>query len=283
MPVAAREASIYTGIAIAEYYRDMGYHVALMADSTSRWAEAMREISSRLEEMPGEEGYPAYLSTRLAEFYERAGENRNTEQRNRFYLGYWSSISSRRRLLRASNTRHFACSKSILGIRSSSFTTTTLSFYQLDRILFVIQKKQLVNGFEDNVKKDWNDKVGQIARLLQEEEKLSEVVRLVGSDALAEREQLTLYISRMIRESILQQNAFHDIDTYCAPEKTYLLMSIILEYYERGLQALDAGKHLEEITSIKAKDKISLLKFEKAHDKLIATIQKEMKTEFDAL
>ena len=282
MPVAAREASIYTGIAIAEYYRDMGYHVALMADSTSRWAEAMREISARLEEMPGEEGYPAYLSTRLAEFYERAGEakTQNNEVGSISVIGAVSPPG---------------------GDFSEPVTQGTLrvvkAFWGLDHRLsqqrhfpsinwidsYSLYRKTIGKWFEGNVKKEWNEHVDRITTLLQEEEKLSEIVRLVGSDALAEKEQLILQVARMVRESVLQQNAFHDIDTYCPPEKTFLLMDIILKYYDRSVKALDRGKHLEEVSATKAKDKISEIKFEKDYLTLMKKIDDDMKKEFETV
>jgi len=219
MPVAAREASVYTGITIAEYYRDQGYSVALMADSTSRWAEAMREISSRLEEMPGEEGYPAYLATRLAEFYERAGIGQT-------HAGNTGSVS----VIGAVSPPGGDFSEPV----TQNTLRVTKCFWALDAKLaqrrhfpsinwltsYTLYNKTLHPWYSQNVSPNWSKLMGQIMAILQEEEKLLEIVQLVGSDALPEKQQMTLEIARMIREFFLQQNAYHDIDTYCEPKKT---------------------------------------------------------------
>lgn len=251
MPVAARESCIYTGITIAEYYRDMGYDVALMADSTSRWAEAMREISSRLEEMPGEEGYPAYLAARLAEFYERAGkfENLNGSEGSISVIGAVSPPG---------------------GDFSEPVTQNTLrivkTFWALDADLaerrhfpainwnesYSLYRQQLDPWFEDEVDEDWPEIRQWIVDTLDEEDELQEIVQLVGKDALPEDQQLTLEVARHIRESFLQQNALHDVDTYCPPEKTYLIMQAIKTLNDEAFEALDAGVPVEEITSIDA-------------------------------
>ncbi|MBN2454781.1 V-type ATP synthase subunit A [Candidatus Woesearchaeota archaeon] len=284
MPVAAREASVYTGITIAEYYRDMGYDVALMADSTSRWAEAMREISSRLEEMPGEEGYPAYLSAKLSEFYERAGKVTTlgskekegsvsvigavsppggdfsepvTQGTLRVVKTFWALDA------KMAQRRHFP---SINWLTSYSLYLDALSPW-----------------YEKEVAIDWRDKVSRSMRILQEEEKLLEIVQLVGSDALPEKEQITLTIARMLREYLLQQNAFHEVDTYCSLKKTYDIMRVILDYSDRAYKALAAGKRAPHILAIKAKDRIPEMKFEKDYEKLLSSIESEMKKEFDAL
>jgi V/A-type H+-transporting ATPase subunit A len=213
MPVAAREASIYTGITLAEYYRDQGYDVALMADSTSRWAEAMREISSRLEEMPGEEGYPAYLSSRLAEFYERAGRcvllndkvgsvsiigavsppggdfsEPVTQATLRVVKAFWALDA------RLANRRHFPA------------VNWLTSYSQYEALL--------TEWYSKNVSNEWLQIISEVKQILTEEERLQEIVQLIGSDALPEREQLTLEIARLIREFFLQQNAYHDVDAY---------------------------------------------------------------------
>lgn len=281
MPVAAREASVYTGVTIAEYYRDMGYSVALMADSTSRWAEAMREISSRLEEMPGEEGYPAYLSTRLAEFYERAGvvvpliseklqgsvtiigavsppggdfSEPVTQNTLRVTKCFWALDA------KLAQMRHFP---SINWINSYSLYHNTLEPW-----------------YAKNVASDWKDVVGQVMKILQEEEKLQEIVQLVGSDALPEREQLTLEVARMIREFFLQQNAFHDVDTYCPLEKSYILLKTILHYRDVSRSALESGIPFGRISATKSKNRLANVKFEKDYKKILSEITKEMDAEF---
>jgi V/A-type H+-transporting ATPase subunit A len=282
MPVAAREASIYTGITIAEYFRDMGYDVALMADSTSRWAEAMREISSRLEEMPGEEGYPAYLPARLAEFYERAGRVKAlcgeigsvtvigavsppggdfsepvTQNTLRVVKVFWALDA------KLAHRRHFPA---INWLTSYSLYLDTLSQW-----------------FAKHVARDWTNLVKKAMEILQEEEKLQEIVQLVGSDALPEKERITLEVARMIREFFLQQNAFHEIDRYSQPEKTYLLLKLILLYEKLAREALERGVAIEDIFNVVAKKRIADVKFEKNYKKLIQEIEKEMVEEFRKL
>ncbi len=283
MPVAAREASVYTGITIAEFYRDMGYNVALMADSTSRWAEAMREISSRLEEMPGEEGYPAYLSTRLAEFYERAGRviPFGTDQ-----IGSISIIGAvsppggdfsepvTQNTLRV--TKCFWALDSKLAQRRHFPSINWLTSYSLYTDI-------LAPWFIENVAQDWPDFVKRCMVILQEEEKLLEIVQLVGSDSLPEKQQLTLEIARMIRELLLQQNAYNDIDTYCEPKKSYMLVQIVLKYADLANKALERGFKVQEILKLKAKDGISDAKFNKDYKKMLTEIEKEMEKEFSNL
>ena len=282
MPVAAREASIYTGITIAEYFRDMGYDVALMADSTSRWAEAMREISSRLEEMPGEEGYPAYLPARLAEFYERAGRVKTlsekigsvtvigavsppggdfsepvTQNTLRVVKVFWALDA------KLAHRRHFPA---INWLTSYSLYLDTLSEW-----------------FVKNVSPDWKEIVTKAMSILQEEEKLQEIVQLVGSDALPEKERITLEVARMIREFFLQQNAFHEVDRYSEPEKSYLMLKLILSYEKLARNALERGAAIDEILNIKSKKKIAEIKFQKDYKKVIGKIESEMLKEFKAL
>ena len=256
MPVAARESCVYTGITIAEYYRDMGYDVALMADSTSRWAEAMREISSRLEEMPGEEGYPAYLAARLSQFYERAGyfDNINGTEGSISVVGAVSPPG---------------------GDFSEPVTQNTLRivkcFWALDADLaerrhfpsinwdesYSLYREQLDPWFEDNVSEDWAEVRQWAVDVLDEEGELQEIVQLVGKDALPEDQQLTLEIARYIREAWLQQNAFHDVDTYCEPDKTYLILTTIKTFNDEAFDALDAGVPVEEITAVDALPRIN--------------------------
>jgi len=283
MPVAAREASIYTGITIAEYYRDMGYNVALMADSTSRWAEAMREISSRLEEMPGEEGYPAYLSTRLAEFYERAGRVLPLGTDKEGSVSVIGAVSPpggdfsepvTQSTLRVTKTfwaldaklaqrRHFP---SINWLTSYSLYLDTLEPY-----------------FAEKVAKDWRAYITKLSTVLGEEDKLMEIVQLVGSDALPEKQQILLETARMIRENILQQNAFHEVDTYCELTKTYNLMQIIMHFNNMANEALEKGVRIKNIIDSKAKDKIANAKFEKDYKTLLQNVRKEMDTEFQQM
>ncbi|MBN1503300.1 V-type ATP synthase subunit A [Candidatus Woesearchaeota archaeon] len=280
MPVAAREASVYTGMTIAEYYRDMGYNVALMADSTSRWAEAMREISSRLEEMPGEEGYPAYLATRLAEFYERAGRV-NTLSKEIGSITVIGAVSPPG------------------GDFSEPVTQNTLrvikTFWALDPRLaqrrhfpainwltsYSLYKDTLENWFVDNVGARWVEMVNELMAYLQEEEKLLEIVQLVGSDALPAKQQLTLEIARMIREFFLQQNAFHEVDTYCQMDKMYMLMETILHYANQANLALDQGAGIQSLINMESKETIANIKFIKDYKKELAKIKLDMDREFD--
>ncbi|WP_136717488.1 ATP synthase subunit A [Halorientalis salina] len=256
MPVAARESCIYTGITIAEYFRDMGYDVALMADSTSRWAEAMREISSRLEEMPGEEGYPAYLAARLAEFYERAG--------------YFSNINGTEGSVSA-----IGAVSPPGGDFSEPVTQNTLrivkTFWALDADLaerrhfpsinwnesYSLYRDQLDPWFEDNVEDDWSDQRQWAIDVLDEETELQEIVQLVGKDALPEDQQLTLEVARYLREAWLQQDAFHDVDTFCEPEKTYGILSAIRTFNDEAFEALDAGVPIEEINEVDAAPRLN--------------------------
>lgn len=284
MPVAAREASIYTGITIAEYFRDMGYSVAMMADSTSRWAEAMREISSRLEEMPGEEGYPAYLSTRLAQFYERAGRviplGSEKEEGSVTVIGAVSppggdfSEPVTQNTLRV--TKVFWALDAKLAQRRHFPAINWLTSYSL-------YSSRLEPWFSTNVGHDWPALVSRVKGILQEEEKLMEIVQLVGSDALPEKEQITLEVARMLREFLLQQNAFHDIDTYSEPSKTKMMMEIILHFADNAYRSLKGGKKLAKILDIKSKDRIGEVKFVKDHKKMLNDIKSEMDKEFSKL
>ena len=251
MPVAARESCVYTGITIAEYYRDMGYDVALMADSTSRWAEAMREISSRLEEMPGEEGYPAYLAARLSEFYERAGKFQNVN-------GTEGSIS----VIGAVSPPG--------GDFSEPVTQNTLRivkcFWALDADLaerrhfpsinwnesYSLYTEQLDPWWRENVDEEYPEVRQWAVDVLDEETELQEIVQLVGKDALPEDQQLTLEVARYIREGWLQQNAFHDVDTYCDPEKTHVMLTAIQHFNDEAFEALEAGVPVDEIIDIEA-------------------------------
>jgi len=279
MPVAAREASVYTGVTIAEYFRDMGYSVALMADSTSRWAEAMREISSRLEEMPGEEGYPAYLSTRLAQFYERAGRVLplgTTKEGSVSIIGAVSppggdfSEPVTQSTLRV--TKVFWALDAKLAQRRHFPSINWLTSYSLYR-------ETLNPWFTKQVADDWADLVNEMMGILQEEEKLLEIVQLVGSDGLPDKQQVTLEVARLIREVLLQQNAFHEIDTYSELKKTYLIMKTIKHYAEHAYKSLEQGRKLQEILRIPSKDKFAEVKFTKEYEQFISTTQKSMEAE----
>jgi len=282
MPVAAREASVYTGITIAEYYRDMGYDVSLMADSSSRWAEAMREISSRLEEMPGEEGYPAYLSARLSEFYERAGAVKSLSGEN-------GSIT----VIGAVSPPG--------GDFSEPVTQNTLRivkvFWALDAKLaqkrhfpsinwltsYSLYTQGLTEWFEENVAPDWVSLRDNAMDLLQEESELQEIVQLVGSDALPENQQLVLEICRMLREYFLQQNAFHPVDTYCSFDKQYKLLKAISKYGDMAEAALESGVPMKDILALESKDELAKVKFEEDFDSALNTVMDKMDKEFAAL
>jgi V/A-type H+-transporting ATPase subunit A len=262
MPVAAREASIYTGITIAEYFRDMGYSVALMADSTSRWAEALREMSGRLEEMPGEEGYPAYLSSRLAEFYERAGRVR--------CLGSDGRIG---------NLTVVGAVSPPGGDLSEPVTQSTLRivkvFWSLDASLAYARHFPAINWllsyslYLDNIDASLRERLGnewvemrtEAMRILQEEAELQEIVRLVGVDALSSRERLTLETAKSVREDFLLQNAFHDVDTYCSLEKQKRIMRLILLLYHECQRALEKGAPLGKLLALPVRERIARAKY----------------------
>ncbi|GAA0478428.1 ATP synthase subunit A [Halococcus dombrowskii] len=278
MPVAARESCVYTGITIAEYYRDMGYDVALMADSTSRWAEAMREISSRLEEMPGEEGYPAYLAARLSEFYERAGYFQNIN-------GTEGSISA------------VGAVSPPGGDFSEPVTQNTLrivkTFWALDADLaerrhfpaidwdesYSLYRDQLDPWFEENVASDWPEVRQWAIDTLDEESELQEIVQLVGEDALPDDQRLTLDIARYLREAFLQQNALDDVDAYSAPEKTYLIMQAIRTYNDEAFAALDAGVPVEEITDIDAAPRLNRIGTTAEYEEFIDDVESNIESQ----
>ena len=279
MPVAAREASVYTGITIAEYYRDMGYDVSLMADSTSRWAEAMREISSRLEEMPGEEGYPAYLSSKLSEFYERAG-------RVSTLSGKEGSVS----VVGAVSPPG--------GDFSEPVTQGTLRivkvFWALDTKLrerrhfpainwltsYSLYNQIVKDWFDREVNPDWSSLREWAMATLQTEAELQEIVQLVGSDALPEQQQLTLEIARMIREFVLQQNAFHKVDTYCELNKQFILLNQIKKYSDLAEKALALEVPVKDIAYLKSRDELAKLKFEEDFDGKLKAVSELMEKEF---
>ncbi len=278
MPVAARESSIYTGITIAEYYRDMGYDVALMADSTSRWAEAMREISSRLEEIPGEEGYPARLASKLAEFYERAGRvvTLNENVGSVTIIGAVSPPGGDFSEPVTQNTlrivKVFWALDAKLARRKHFPAINWLQSYSL-------YKDTLEEWFGENVSKDWNEKVSRAMSILQEEEKLQEIVQLVGSDALPDKEQGVLFIAKLLREFFLQQNAFDENDAYSSVEKTYLLLSLILEKGEKVMNLIDKGIKAQHIVGMKSFSRIAEIRYAKDYKKKAQEVSKGIEEE----
>ncbi|MDK2875457.1 MAG: V/A-type H+/Na+-transporting ATPase subunit [Methanothermobacter sp.] len=262
MPVAAREACVYTGITIAEYFRDMGYDVALMADSTSRWAEAMREISGRLEEMPGEEGYPAYLASRLAQFYERAGRV--------------TTIGSEDKIASVSVVGAVSPPG---GDLSEPVTQNTLRickvFWALDASLadkrhfpsidwlqsYSLYIDSVQEWWASNVDPEWRSVRDEAMALLQKEAELQEIVQLVGPDALPDRERITLETTRMIREDFLQQNAYHEVDTYCSPSKQFEMLRTIIMFHRNATAALEKGAPAADIISLPVKEDIGRMKY----------------------
>lgn len=262
MPVAAREASIYTGITIAEYFRDMGYKVAIMADSTSRWAEALREMSGRLEEMPGEEGYPAYLSSRLAEFYERAGVVKTLGSEGR--TGAVSAIGA---VSPPGGDISEPVSQATLRIVKvywglSSKLAYARHFPAIDWLQsYSLYLDRLENWYNENVSPEWSNLVQQTMSLLQQESELDEIVRLVGIDALSYRDRMTLEATRSIREDYLHQNAFHEVDTYTSPYKQYLMLKAILLNYEKSIDALAADASFSKLIQLPVRERIGRLKY----------------------
>ena len=262
MPVAAREASIYTGITIAEYFRDMGYSVAIMADSTSRWAEALREMSGRLEEMPGDEGYPAYLGSRLAEYYERAGKvvTLGKEEREGAITAIGAvsppggDISEPVTQSTLRIVKVFWGLDAQLAYRRHFPSINWLSSYSL-----YLDKMGI--WMDENVSSDWSSLRTEAMALLQEESKLEEIVRLVGIDALSEGDQLKLEVAKSIREDYLQQNAFHEVDTYSSLKKQYKMLKLVLAFMHEGQRALDAGVYLEKILELEVRDRIARSKY----------------------
>ncbi|SCJ72835.1 V-type sodium ATPase catalytic subunit A [uncultured Clostridium sp.] len=285
MPVAAREASIYTGITIAEYFRDMGYSVSIMADSTSRWAEALREMSGRLEEMPGDEGYPAYLGSRLAEYYERAGKvvclGKDGREGSVTAIGAVSPpggdlsepvTQSTLRIVKVfwgldaqlAYKRHFPA---INWLSSYSLYADTIDAY-----------------FNQEVAGDWSKLRIEAMALLQEEASLDEIVRLVGIDALSEKDRLKLEVAKSIREDYLQQNSFHEIDTYTSLEKQYRMLKLVLLFKKEAERALEAGVYLNKILELEVRDKIARSKYISEDDiKKTDEIAEELKDAIDEL
>jgi V/A-type H+-transporting ATPase subunit A len=282
MPVAAREASVYTGVTIGEYYRDMGLNVSLMADSTSRWAEALREISSRLEEMPGEEGYPAYLAAKLSAFYERAG-------RVQTLSGFDASVT----IVGAVSPPG--------GDFSEPVTQNTLRivkvFWALDAKLAQRRHFPAINWltsyslytgildkwYNDNVSPDWTKLRAWTMEVLQKEAELQEIVQLVGSDALPEEQQLLLEVARMIREIFLQQNAYHEVDSFCPMARQHQLLGTIKKFGDMATRAMEGGAPLARIASMRSRELLAKARFEKDFDGELRKVAELMGMEFRSL
>ena len=289
MPVAAREASIYTGITIAEYFRDMGYSVALMADSTSRWAEALREMSGRLEEMPGEEGYPAYLGSRLAQFYERAGRVISLGSDGRegalSVIGAVSppggDISEAVSQATLRIVKVFWGLDSALAYKRHFPAINWLTSYSL-------YADSLGSWFNENVSEEWTSLRARLMALLSDEASLDEIVKLVGMDALSPTDRLKMETARSIREDFLHQLAFHEVDTYSSLRKQYLMMKLVLRFYDGSLDALKKGADIEKLVSIPSRESIGRFKYvpekdiEDTYKTVCAAIDSEIKAVVDA-
>lgn len=289
MPVAAREASIYTGITIAEYFRDMGYSVALMADSTSRWAEALREMSGRLEEMPGEEGYPAYLGSRLAQFYERAGRVISLGSDGRegalSVIGAVSppggDISEPVSQATLRIVKVFWGLDSALAYKRHFPAINWLTSYSL-------YADSLGSWFNENVSDEWTTLRARLMALLSDEASLDEIVKLVGMDALSPTDRLKMETARSIREDFLHQLAFHEVDTYSSLRKQYLMMKLVLRFYDGSLDALKKGANIEKLVSIPSRESIGRFKYvhengiEDTYKTVCAAIDSEIKAVVDA-
>lgn len=286
MPVAAREASIYTGITIAEFYRDMGYNVALMADSTSRWAEALREMSGRLEEMPGEEGYPAYLGSRIAEFYERAGKVLTIGQDER--IGTLTVIGA---VSPAGGDISEPVSQSSLRI--------VKVFWGLDASLaakrhfpsinwltsYSLYKEQAEEWERKHISDEFVELKNEAMAILQEEAKLQEIVQLVGIDAVSTKDRVTLEVARMLREDYLAQDAFDEVDCYTSSHKQERILKVIFKFYEKITKATEEGVNVEEYIKLPYVSRIGKVKFveETVSDKEFDDIEKAMNTETDEI
>lgn len=273
MPVAAREASIYTGITIAEYFRDMGYSVALMADSTSRWAEALREMSGRLEEMPGEEGYPAYLGSRLAQFYERAGHVVSLGKEGRegalSVIGAVSppggDISEPVSQATLRIVKVFWGLDSALAYKRHFPAINWLTSYSL-------YVDNMRDWFNNQVAEDWMESRQKMMSLLQEEAELEEIVKMVGMDALSAGDRLKMEAARSIREDFLHQNSFHEVDTYTSLKKQHMMMNLVIAYYEMSVQALSQGAPLQKLIDMPVREQIGRFKY---------VTEDKLDTEFD--
>ena len=286
MPVAAREASVYTGITIAEYFRDMGYDVAVIADSTSRWAEALREMSGRLEEMPGEEGYPAYLASRLSQFYERAGvvQCMGTEERTGSLTAVGAvsppggDLSEPVAQATMRIVKVFWSLDASLAYRRHFPAINWLNSYSL-------YLDSVTPWFDEHLGPEFIANRNRAMHLLQEENELNEIVQLVGKDSLSARDQLTLEIARMLREDFLQQNAFMDVDSYSSFDRQKRLMALILHYEDLCRDAIAKGVALEDLYTLPAREKLGWAKYASAEEYVdnYQQVQTEMEREIAAL
>lgn len=288
MPVAAREASIYTGITIAEYFRDMGYSVALMADSTSRWAEALREMSGRLEEMPGEEGYPAYLGSRLAQFYERAGQVINIGKEGRTgalsVIGAVSppggDISEPVSQATLRIVKVFWGLDSALAYKRHFPAINWLTSYSL-------YVDNISKWFSEKVAEDWMELRQRLMKLLSEEAELEEIVKMVGMDALSAPDRLKMEATRSIREDYLHQNSFHEVDTYSSLEKQYRMMKLVLAFYDQSLEVLNQGASVDKLIKMEVREKIGRYKYvtedrlEVEYDKIMGELASQVANAFE--
>ncbi|MCQ2409005.1 MAG: V-type ATP synthase subunit A [Clostridia bacterium] len=282
MPVAAREASIYTGITIAEYFRDMGYNVAIMADSTSRWAEALREMSGRLEEMPGEEGYPAYLSSRLAEFYERAGIVKvlGKEDKTGSITAIGAVSPPGGDLSEPVSQGTLRIVKVFWGLSAS--LAYKRHFPAIDWLIsYSLYADRLADWYSDNISDEWNSLRAECMKILQEEAQLDEIVRLVGMDALSPVNRLTMETAKSIREDYLHQDAFHEVDTYASLKKQQNMLKLILEFHKLANEALDKNVDIEDIVELPVREQIGRAKYipEEEIDKfdtILAQIKEQM-------
>jgi len=273
---------VYTGMTIAEYYRDMGYNVSLMADSTSRWAEAMREISSRLEEMPGEEGYPAYLSGRLSEFYERAclADTLSGEKGSISVIGAVSPAGGDLSEPVTQNTlrivRVFWALDTKLRERRHFPTINWLTSYSM-------YDKQLRSWYASNVASDFPALKEWAMLTLQKESELQEIVQMVGSDALPDEQKISLEVSKMIREIFLQQNAYHPVDTYCPIERQYVMLKLIKKYSDLAIKALEVGVQVNKVAYIPARQRFQQAKYEETVDEELKAVEADMDKQFAEL
>lgn len=284
MPVAAREASIYTGITIAEYFRDMGYNVAIMADSTSRWAEALREMSGRLEEMPGEEGYPAYLSSRLAEYYERAGIVRvlGTEDKYGSVTAIGAVSPPGGDLSEPVSQATLRIVKVFWGLSAS--LAYKRHFPAIDwMVSYSLYADNMSEWFSENIAPDYNELRLFVNTILQEEAELDEIVRLIGMDALSDNDRLTMEVAKIIREDYLHQNAFHEIDTYASLDKQYKMLKLIRTFNDEARRAVENYADLDEILELSCKEKIGRSKYiEESNLDEFEEILKEITTQIRA-
>ena len=286
MPVAAREASIYTGITMAEYFRDMGYSVALMADSTSRWAEALREMSGRLEEMPGEEGYPAYLGSRLAQFYERAGRVVSLGKEGR--EGQLSAIGA---VSPPGGDISEPVSQSTLRIVKVFWGLDSELAYQRHfpainwLTSYSLYLDDLGKWFDEAVDGNWMETRQSLMSLLQDEASLNEIVKMVGMDALSPQDRLKMEAARSIREDFLHQNSFDEIDTYTSLKKQFAMMKLVYAFYQGGVAALSAGASINDIVAMKSRERIGRFKYTREEDvsNEYETVSQELAAEFSEI